>query len=85
MAPVETLTVARVRTDRVLHVTRPGQTYNPNAPLHVWLPRPLGRLFRPGMAVAAKKRAHDDTVFDYEGNPESPTAGRKFPRRVGVW
>ncbi len=85
ISDVETFTVARVRTERVLHVVRPGDTYNPAAPLHVWLPRPRGRMFLPGMSVAAKKRAHDATVFDYEGNPAALSAGRKFPRRVGVW
>ena len=49
---VETLVVARVRTERVLHVVRPGEAYNPSAPLHVWLPRPRGRMFKPGMTVA---------------------------------
>lgn len=81
----EAFLVARVRNARALHVVRDGEAYDPSRPRVVWLPRPLGRLFRPGMRVLARPRPRKPWVWDYEGNPESPSGGRRFPRRVGQW
>jgi hypothetical protein len=81
----EAYVVARIRTLRVLHVIKPGESYNPAHPLCVWLPQPRGILFRPGMKVAARKRAGQPNVMDFEGNPGAPEKGRRMPRKVGFW
>lgn len=39
--------------------------------------------FLPGMQVLARHR--EGAVWDFEGNPENPAAGRRFPRAVGRW
>jgi hypothetical protein len=39
--------------------------------------------FLPGMTVLARHR--EGAVWDFEGNPENPAAGRRFPRAVGRW
>jgi hypothetical protein len=80
------LTVARVRTPRVLHVVEEGQTYDPARPVHLWLPKPAGKWFLKGMKVLGRLRGNGTpAIYDYEGNPDHPLGGRRFPRRVGQW
>lgn len=82
---VDVLTVARVRTPRVLHVTRAGEDYDPSLPLALVLPQPFGMFFVAGMKVAARQRPGAEHVFDYAGNPDKPGNLRTRPRRVGMW
>lgn len=80
-----TFQVVRARTERVLHIVVPGQSYDHRAPVCMWLPQPKAHLFRPGMKVLGRKRAGRDDLWDYEGNPDEPEKGRRFPRKIGVW
>jgi hypothetical protein len=40
-------------------------------------------LFRPGMQILARPQA--GSAWNFEGNPEKPGAGIRYPRRPGVW
>jgi hypothetical protein len=79
------LTVARVRTPKVLHAVKDGEVYDPAQPRAVVLPQLFGQLFRPGMKVAAKQRVGATHVFDYAGHPDHPGNLRQIPRKVGFW
>ncbi len=80
------LTVARVRTPKVSHVVEEGQVYDPARPVHLRLPKPVGRWFAKGMKVLGRLRGNGTPIiYSYAGNPDQPNAGRRFPRRVGQW
>lgn len=83
VSDAETFTVVRIRTPRVLHVVREGALYDPLRPLNVWLPKPVGHLFRPGMKVLAMARS--EHLWDFWGNPAAPEKGRRLPRSFGKW
>lgn len=83
---VRAFVVARVRTERVLHVVLEGEKYEPLRPRCLWLPQPVGlALFTPGMPILGRARAGREDLWDYEGNPAAPGKGRRFPRRRGHW
>lgn len=42
-------------------------------------------LFRTGMRVLCRPRFGTAGVFDFEGNPDLPEKGRRWPRRPGTW
>lgn len=43
------------------------------------------RLFRTGMKILARPDPAGGLAWQFEGNPERPEAGIRYPRRPGVW
>lgn len=80
-APVRAMTVlaCRFANRRIIHAETPEKER-----VTVFLGA-NGDSFRflPGMQVLARHR--EGAVWDFEGNPENPAAGRRFPRAVGRW
>lgn len=83
--PLESLTVARggFHNRLVLHAVENGETYDPRAPRVVHVRD--NRNFAAGMVILARRVRERATVYEFEGNPDNPAAGRRLPRRFGKW
>lgn len=77
-------TVKRVMNHKALHVVKLPEVYDPRRPTVVWLPRPLGWMFVPGMKIRATPRNGVDGLLDYSGGERGGRRVR-FPRARGKW
>ena len=53
--------------------------------LRVMVGKGRRHLFRPGMRLLCRPRFGVAGIFDFEGNPDLPEKGRRWPRRPGTW
>ena len=53
--------------------------------LRVMVGKGRRNLFRPGMRLLCRPRFGTAGIYDFEGNPDLPEKGRRWPRRPGTW
>lgn len=64
---------------------RPGEAVNMTTARRVNVGRGRNTLFAVGMRVLARLRFGHTDYYEFEGNPENPAVGARFPRWPGRW
>ena len=64
---------------------RAGENPAPNTARRVNVGRGRNALFAPGMRVLARLKFGHTDYYEFEGNPEAPAVGARFPRWPGRW
>jgi hypothetical protein len=64
---------------------RPGEVVNLTTARRVNVGKGRNRLFAVGMRVLARLRFGHTDYYEFEGNPENPGVGARFPRWEGRW